>query len=218
MLLQDASRCFLNDMAFGHAQVEEVMVIVFGAYDEKHRYIEGSPQNAWRQHWVALALHEESLQDEEPSKKPLVRGICLRLTKSESANLRQCPPHVAMFEGSENAGEEVADAMDVDMLGLVELSEPSLSGLLQKDTLQREAERQMRRTNGNKSGRVQKKTGAPVNMLCAKLVIESQRPNNKQIMAPYFHCIACDKGRASNKQSRAFSHVDECSVRGHSEI
>lgn len=106
--------------------------------------------------------------------------------------------------------------MDIDILGGT--LEPSILGLLQKDTLQREAERQMRRANGNISGRVQKKTGAPVNMLCTKLVIESQRPNNKKIMAPYFHCIACDKGRASNKQSRAFSHVDECNVRCHSKL
>ena len=90
--------------------------------------------------------------------------------------------------------------------------EPFFLSLLQKDTVQRNAERQLRRTNGNISGRVQKKTGAPVNMLCTKLVIESQRPNSKKNMAPYFHCIACDKGHASNKQSRAFAHVDECNV------
>lgn len=78
--LQDASRCFLDEIAFGHAEVEEVMVRVFGAYDEKHRYIEGSPQNAWRQHWVALALHQESLQDEEPNEKPFVRDFYLWLT------------------------------------------------------------------------------------------------------------------------------------------
>ena len=74
-LLQDTSRCFLTENAFGHAQVEEVMVIVFGVYDEKYRYIEGSPQNAWRQHWGALALHEEYLQNEEPNEKPLVRSF-----------------------------------------------------------------------------------------------------------------------------------------------
>jgi hypothetical protein len=112
--------------------------------------------------------------------------------------------------------EEIAGPGEEGLMDVDESSEPpselTLLGLFQKDTLQREAERQMRRTNGNISGRVQKKTGAPVNMLCAKLVIESQRPNNKKIMAPYFHCIACDKGRASNKQSRAFSHVDECNV------
>lgn len=60
-LLQDASRRFLDETAFGHAQVEEVMVRVFGVYEEKHRYLEGSPQNAWRQHWVVLASHEEFL-------------------------------------------------------------------------------------------------------------------------------------------------------------
>lgn len=123
-----------------------------------------------------------------------------------------------MFE-EENAGEDSdganlnAGAMDVDSdTPRHDSDEPLLLGLLQKDTAQRNAERQLRRTNGNISGRVQKKTGAPVNMLCAKLVIESQRPNSKKNMAPYFHCIACDKGRASNKQSRAFAHVDECNV------
>ena len=115
--------------------------------------------------------------------------------------------------GEETAASEGADAMNVDMSESSPAeSEPSLFGLLQKDMHQREEECQKRRTNGNISGRVQKKTGAPVNMLCAKLVIESQQPNNKKIMAPYYHCIACDKGRASNKQSRAFSHVDECNV------
>ena len=117
-----------------------------------------------------------------------------------------------MFEKNGQAAsgdsEEGADAMDVEM----SLPEPSFLGSLQKNTLQREAEHQIRRTNGNISGRVQKKTGAPINMLCTKLVIESQRLNNKNVMAPYFYCIACDKGHASNKQSRAFSHVDECNV------
>ena len=74
-LLQDMSRHFLSEIAFGHAQVEEVMVTVFGVYNEKYRYIEGSPQNAWRQHWVALALHEEYLQNEEPNEKPLVHSF-----------------------------------------------------------------------------------------------------------------------------------------------
>ena len=136
------------------------MVRVFGVYDEKHRNIEGSPQNAWRQHWVALALHEECLQNEEPSEKPFVRSFCLRLT-SKFANFRQCPPHVAMCE-EEKVGpsrEEGlgANAMDVDTaLGESSANEPSesLLGLFQKDTLQRDAERQMRRTNGNISGRV----------------------------------------------------------------
>ena len=199
--------------------VEEVMVRVFGAYDEKHRYIEGSLQNAWRQHWVALALHQESLQDEEPNEKPFVRDFYLWLTQSESAKFRQCPPRhdVAKFEeNAEELEEGDRDDMDIDILGGT--LEPSILGLLQKDTLQREAERQMRRANGNISGRVQKKTGAPVNMLCTKLMIESQHPNNKKIMAPYFHCIACDKGHASNKQLRAFSHVDECNVRCHSKL
>ena len=115
--------------------------------------------------------------------------------------------------GEETAASEGADAMNVDMSKSSQAkSEPSLFGLLQKDMLQCEEERQKHQTNGNISGRVQKKTGALVNMLCAKLVIELQQPNNKKIMAPYYHCIACDKGRASNKQSRAFSHVDECNV------
>ena len=74
-LLQDTSRRFLNEVAFGHAQVEQAMVMVFGEYDKKYRYIEGSPQNAWRLHWVALALHEENLQNEELNEIPKVRGF-----------------------------------------------------------------------------------------------------------------------------------------------
>lgn len=79
--LQDVSRRFLDDRGFSHVQVEEVMVRVFGEYDEVHRNIPGSPQNAWREHWVALSLHEESLQDdsEEPSEKPFVRTRFLSL-------------------------------------------------------------------------------------------------------------------------------------------
>ena len=62
-------------------QVEEVMVRVFGEYDEKLRNIPGSPQNAWRVHWVTfgtliiVSLQEERLQDEEPSEKPFVRSF-----------------------------------------------------------------------------------------------------------------------------------------------
>ena len=117
-----------------------------------------------------------------------------------------------MFEENGQAAsgdsKEGADAMDVEM----SLPEPSLLGSLQKNTLQHEAKHQICRTNGNISGHVQKKTGAPINMLCTKLVIQSQSLNKKNVMAPYFNCIACDKGRTSNKHSRAFSHVDECNV------
>ena len=57
--------------------------------------------------------------------------------------------------------EEGADAMDVEM----SLPEPSLLGSLQKNTLQHEAKHQICRTNGNISGHVQKKTGAPINIV-----------------------------------------------------
>ena len=43
------SRRSLDEKAFGHPQIEEIMVRVFGVYDEKYRNLEGSTQNAWMQ-------------------------------------------------------------------------------------------------------------------------------------------------------------------------
>jgi hypothetical protein len=52
-------------------------------------------------------------------------------------------------------------------------SQPMLSNdTLQERTAERQVERDQRRANGNQFLRVQHKTGAPLDKLCARLVIE----------------------------------------------
>ena len=71
----------------------------------------------------------------------------------------------------------------------------------------------MRRTNGNQFPCELKKTGAPLDTLCAKLVIQREKPSEKKGHVVTYFCIGCDKERANNSQSRALSHSVDCVVR-----
>jgi hypothetical protein len=80
--------------------------------------------------------------------------------------------------------------------------------------VERQAERQERRHNGNVPPRLgeQKKTGARVDELCAKLVIERVERKDSGADATYYYCIGCDSCRANNSRSRALPHAKACHV------
>lgn len=79
---------------------------------------------------------------------------------------------------------------------------------------ERQAERQERRCNGNVPPRLgeQKKTGARVDELCAKLAIERVEQKDSGANAIYYYCIGCDSRRANNSRSRALPHAKGCHV------
>ena len=74
---------------------------------------------------------------------------------------------------------------------------------------ERQAERQERRDNGNIPPRLgeQKKIGARVDELCAKLVIERVEQKDSGANTTYYYCIGCDSRCANNSCSRALPHA-----------
>ena len=105
-----------------------------------------------------------------------------------------------------------SDHMEVD---LPASSQPSLSNdVLQERTAERQVERDQRRTNRNQILRVQHKTGAPLDKLCARLVIERVELKTKGGTATVFYCIGCDQRRSNNARSRALPHSKDCKVCG----
>jgi len=109
--------------------------------------------------------------------------------------------------------------MDVDPPASSNASQPPSTPLsteiLQAVIAERDAERQSRRVNGNIISRVQKKTGAPLDEICAKIVIERVEPksNGGAGTATYYYCIGCDEKRANNSRGRALPHAQKCKVR-----
>src|SRR5882762_441200 len=100
-----------------------------------------------------------------------------------------------------------SESMDVDPPTSSNTSQPTLTPLsteiLQTAAAERDTERQSRRVNGNIIPRVQKKTGAPLDKICAKIVIERVEPksNGSAGTAPYYYCIGCDEKRANNSRA-----------------
>ena len=77
-----------------------------------------------------------------------------------------------------------------------------------------QAERQERQHNGNVPPwlREQKKTGAWVDELCAKLVIKHIEWKDSGADATYYYCIGCDSHCANNSCSQALPHAKSCHV------
>jgi hypothetical protein len=94
-------------------------------------------------------------------------------------------------------------------------SQPTLSNdALQQCAAERQVERDQRRANGNQILRVPRKTGAPIDRLCARLVIERVEPKTKGGgKVTVFYCIGCDQRRSNNARSRALPHSKDCKVR-----
>jgi hypothetical protein len=68
-------------------------------------------------------------------------------------------------------------------------------------------------TNGNQFLRVQHKTGAPLDKLCARLVIVCVEPKTKGSgTVTVFYCIGCDQWRSNNAHSCALPHSKNCKV------
>jgi hypothetical protein len=108
--------------------------------------------------------------------------------------------------------------MDVDPPASGDTSQPTSTPLstkiLQTAAAERDVERQSRHVNGNIIPRVLKKTGALLDEICAKIVIERVEPksNGSAGTAPYYYCIGCDKKCANNSRARALPHAQKCKV------
>jgi hypothetical protein len=106
--------------------------------------------------------------------------------------------------------------MDVDPPASSNASQTTLTPLstnVKTATADRDAERQSRRLNGNIIPRVPKKTGAPMDEICAKIVIERVESKDKGAgTATYYYCIGCDERRANNSRGRALPHALKCKV------
>src|SRR5882724_9572174 len=74
-------------------------------------------------------------------------------------------------------------------------STPLSTEILQTAAAKRDTERQSRRVNGNIIPHVQKKMGAPLDKICAKIIIErvELKSNGGAGTATYYYCIGCDE-------------------------
>ena len=122
-----------------------------------------------------------------------------------------------------NTATTVPESMEVDTLDSSQASltpvssqaplTPVSTQVLQTISGEREAERQQQRNNGNVVPRDKKKTGAPIDELCASLVIERVKlKGNGKGNTMYYYCIGCDECRANNSRSRALPHAKKCKV------
>jgi hypothetical protein len=99
--------------------------------------------------------------------------------------------------------------MDVDPPASSNGSQTALTPLstenLQTATAEHDAKRQSHHINGNIIPRVPKKTGAPLDEICAKIVIEQveHKNNGGAGTAMYYYCIGCDEKHANNSRGRA---------------
>ena len=130
---------------------------------------------------------------------------------------RQTPSLFDMSETSQTSSLP-PESMDMDPPACSNASQPPSTPLsteiLQTAISERDTERQSRRINGNTITRVPKKTGAPLDEVCAKLVIERVEPksNGGAGTATYYYCIGCDEKRANNSRGRALPHAQKCKV------
>ena len=211
-LLLGASDRFLEDADFGPAAIEAVMCKVFGQYCDRDKS-DGCDARAWGQYFNEINIYEEAGGEGNMSvEKPLVRPhiICFIM---QTANFVQLPTTAVLIDETEDDKDET---MDLDLPSSAP-TQPTQSSQLSLATLQEHAadraiERATRRTNGNQFPRELKKTGAPLDTLCAKLVIQCEKLSEKKGHVVTYFCIGCDKERANNSQSRALSHSVDCVV------
>src|ERR1700722_17303231 len=211
-LLLGASDRFLEDADFGPAAIEAVMCKVFGQYRDRDKS-DGCDARAWSQYFNEINIYEEAGGEGNMSvEKPLVRRhiICFIM---QTTNFTQLPTTAVLIDTTEDDEDEI---MDLDLPSSAS-TQPTQSSQLSLATLQERAadraiEHATRRTNGNQFPRELKKTGAPLDTLCAKLVIQREKLSEKAGHVVTYFCIGCDKERANNSQSRALSHSVDCVV------
>src|SRR5882762_6239486 len=111
-----------------------------------------------------------------------------------------------------------SESKDIDLPASSDTSQPTSTPLstkiLQTAAAKRDAEHQSRHINSNIIPHVQKKTGALLDEICAKIVIERVEPksNGSAGTAPYYYCIGCDEKHTNNSQARALPHAQKCKV------
>jgi hypothetical protein len=211
-LLLGASDHFLEDADFGLDAIEVVMCKVFGQYRDRNKS-DGCNAQAWGQYFNEINIYEEAGGEGNMSvEKPLVRPhiICFIM---QTANFVQLPTTAVLI----NATEDEDRIMDLDLPSSAS-TQPTQSSQLSLATLQERAvdhaiECAARRTNGNQFPHELKETRAPLDTLCAKLVIQCEKLSEKKGHVVTYFCIGCNKERANNSQSRALSHSVDCVVR-----
>ena len=104
------------------------------------------------------------------------------------------------------------DKDDVTVINTSQSQQVLSTQLLQAAATDREAERERRRNNGNKSPREDKPGGKNLDQTCLRLAIERPATTKAGNATTHYWCIACDKFRANNSRSRALDHADQCDV------
>jgi hypothetical protein len=121
----------------------------------------------------------------------------------------------SVFDAATTEPSSQPESMEVDPPDYASQapSTPISTQALQTVSDEREAKRQEQRNNSNIIPRDKKKTGAPIDELCASLAIECVEPKgNGKGEATYYYCIGCDERRANNSRSRALPHAKKCKV------
>ena len=116
---------------------------------------------------------------------------------------RQCDVSQSMSDPDED---------DVTVINTSQSQEVLSTQLLQAAATDREAEREQRRNNSNKSPREDKPGGKNLDQMCLRLAIERPATTKAGNTTTHYWCIACDKFRANNSRSRALDHADQCDV------
>jgi len=101
---------------------------------------------------------------------------------------------------------------DVTVIDTSQSQEVLSTQLLQAAATDREAEREQRCNNSNKSPREDKPGGKNLDQTCLRLAIEQPATMKAGNATTHYWCIACDKFRANNSRSRALDHADQCDV------
>jgi hypothetical protein len=180
-LLLGASDHFLEDADFGLDAIVVVMCKVFGQYRDRDKS-DGCDARAWGQYFNEINIYEEAGGEGNMSvEKPLVRPHMIYFIM-QTANFAQLPTTAVLID----ATEDEDGIMDLDLPSSA-LTQPTQSSQLSLATLQEHTadhaiERATRRTNGNQFPRELEKTGAPLDTLCAKLVIQREKLSEKKDM------------------------------------
>src|SRR5882762_494931 len=121
----------------------------------------------------------------------------------------------SVFDAAATEPSSQPESMEVDPPDYASQapSTPISTEALRTVSDEREAEHQQRQKNGNIIPCNKKKTGAPIDELCASLAIERVGPKgNGKGDATYYYCIGCDERRANNSWLGALPHAKKCKV------